>query len=100
MSERSETIRQEVNKLLEAGFIRPVVYPSWLAKPVLVEKPDGSWHMGINYSSLNKACPKDEYLLPRIYQIINSTASCELLSFWVPIQAIIRLASPLTMKKK
>jgi hypothetical protein len=41
-SERCETNRQEVNKLLETGFIRPVDYPSWLANPVLVEKPDGS----------------------------------------------------------
>jgi hypothetical protein len=40
--ERRETIRQEVNKLLEVGFIRPVDYPSWLVNPVLVEKPDGS----------------------------------------------------------
>jgi hypothetical protein len=40
--ERRETIQQEVNKLLEAGFIRPVDYPSWLANPVHVEKPDGS----------------------------------------------------------
>jgi hypothetical protein len=38
--ERRETIRLEVNKLLEAGFIRPVDYPSWLANPVLVEKHD------------------------------------------------------------
>jgi hypothetical protein len=41
-SERRETIRVEVNKLLEVGFIRPVNYPSWLANPVLVEKPDRS----------------------------------------------------------
>jgi hypothetical protein len=40
--ERRETIRVEVNKLLEAGFIRPVDYPSWLANPVLVEKLDGT----------------------------------------------------------
>jgi hypothetical protein len=40
--ERRETIRQEVNKLLEAGFIRPVDYPTWLANPVLVENHDGS----------------------------------------------------------
>jgi hypothetical protein len=40
--ERRETIRQEVNKLLEVGFIRPVDYSSWLVNPVLVEKPDGS----------------------------------------------------------
>jgi hypothetical protein len=40
--ERRETIRVEVNKLLEAGFIRSVDYPSWLANSVLVENPDGS----------------------------------------------------------
>jgi hypothetical protein len=40
--ERRDTIRLEVNRLLEAGFIRPVDYPSWLANPVLVEKLDGS----------------------------------------------------------
>jgi hypothetical protein len=37
--------------------------------------------MCIDYTSLNKACPKDEYLLPRICQIVDSTALCELLSF-------------------
>jgi hypothetical protein len=79
--ERRETIRQEVNKLLEVRFIRPVDYPSWLANPVLVEKHVSSWRMCIDYTSLNKACPKDEYPLPRICQIIDSTTSCELLSF-------------------
>jgi hypothetical protein len=79
--ERCETIRLEVNKLLEAGFIRPVDYPNWLANSVLVEKFYGSWCMCIDYSSLNKACPKDEYPMPRIYQNVDSTTSCELLSF-------------------
>jgi hypothetical protein len=79
--ERRETIWLEVNKLLEAGFIRPVDYPSWLANPVLVEKPDKSWCMCIDYTSLNKACPKDEYPMPCICQIVDSTTSCELLSF-------------------
>jgi hypothetical protein len=37
--------------------------------------------MCIDYISLNKACPKDEYPLPRIYQIVDSTMSCQLLSF-------------------
>jgi hypothetical protein len=40
--ERRETIQVEVNKLLDAGFIRPVDYPSWLANHIFVEKPDGS----------------------------------------------------------
>jgi hypothetical protein len=64
--ERRETIRQEVNKLLKAEFIKPVDYLDWLANPILVEKHDGSWRMCIDYTSLNKECPKDEYPLPRI----------------------------------
>jgi hypothetical protein len=59
--ERRDTIRLEVNMLLEARFIRPIDYPSWLANLVLVEKADGSLRMCIDYTSLNKACPKDEY---------------------------------------
>jgi hypothetical protein len=81
MPERHETIQQEVIKLLEARFIRPIDYRNWLANPVLVEKPDGTWRMCIDYTSLNKSCPKDMYPLSWIYQIIDSTATCELLSF-------------------
>jgi hypothetical protein len=40
--ERCETIHQEVNKLLEVEFIRPVDYRSWLANLILVEKHVGS----------------------------------------------------------
>jgi hypothetical protein len=76
--ERCETIHLEVNRLHEARFIRPVDYLSWLANPIIVQKPDGSWRMCIDYTSLNKAGPKDEYPVLRIFQIIDSTASCEL----------------------
>jgi hypothetical protein len=79
--ERRETIQLEVNKLLEVRFIRPIDYPNWLANHVLIEKPDGSWCMCIDYTSLNKACSKDKYPLPRICQIVDSTISCKLLSF-------------------
>jgi hypothetical protein len=37
--------------------------------------------MCIESTSLNKACPKDEYPLSRICQIVDFTTSCELLSF-------------------
>jgi hypothetical protein len=79
--ERCETIRQEVNKLLEAGIIRLVDYQSWLSNPVLEEKPDDFCRMCIDYTSLNKVCPKDKYPMSRICQIVDSTTSCELLSF-------------------
>src|SRR3954465_11143951 len=56
-------------------------YLEWLANPVLVLKKNETWHMCIDYTDLNKACPKDPFALPRIDQIIDSTAGCELLCF-------------------
>jgi hypothetical protein len=53
----------------------------WLANPVIVPKANGKLQMCIDYTSLNKACPKDPYPLPRIDQIVDSTSGCDLLSF-------------------
>ena len=47
----------------------------------MVKKPNGTWHMCVDYTDLNKACPKDEYPLPRIDQIVDSTSEYELLCF-------------------
>jgi hypothetical protein len=71
----------ELQKLLEAGFIKEVFYPTWLANPVIVKKKNGKWRMCVDYTSLNKACPKIPFPLPRIDQIVDSTAGCELLCF-------------------
>ncbi|KAK1599889.1 hypothetical protein QYE76_018724 [Lolium multiflorum] len=79
--ERRMAIGEEIARLLAAGFIMEVLHPDWLANPVLVLKKNGSWRMCIDYTSLNKACPKDPFPLPRIDQVIDSTAGCELLSF-------------------
>nr|CAH67683.1 H0510A06.8 [Oryza sativa] len=72
--ERQAFIREEVARLLEAGFIREVIHPEWLANPVVVPKANGKLRMCIDYTDLNKACPKDPYPLPRIDQIVDSTA--------------------------
>jgi hypothetical protein len=37
--------------------------------------------MCINYTSLNKACPKDTFLLSRIDEIVDSTYGCDMLCF-------------------
>jgi hypothetical protein len=70
-----------VCKLLQAGFIEEVYHPVWLAIPVVVLKANGKLRMCIDYTNLNKACPKDPYPLPRIDQIVDSTSDCDLLSF-------------------
>ena len=72
---------EEIAPLLAVGFIMEVFFPEWLANPVLVLKKNKQWRMCIDYTSLNKACPKDTFALPRIDQVIDSTAGCELLSF-------------------
>ncbi|KAL0437526.1 UNVERIFIED_CONTAM: Transposon Ty3-G Gag-Pol polyprotein [Sesamum radiatum] len=59
--ERSIAIKEEVDKLLEANYIRPVQYPEWLANVVLVPKPNGKWRLCIDFTDLNKACPKDPF---------------------------------------
>ena len=79
--ERQKAINEEVNKLLQAGAIREVEYPEWLANVVLVKKANGKWRLCIDFTDINKACPKDSFLLPRIDLIVDATAGHELLSF-------------------
>uniref|UniRef100_A0A2N9HTB0 Uncharacterized protein n=1 Tax=Fagus sylvatica TaxID=28930 RepID=A0A2N9HTB0_FAGSY len=79
--ERNNAIMEEVDKLLAANFIREVFYPDWLANVVMVKKSTGKWRMCVDFTDLNKACPKDSFPLPRIDQLVDSTAGHKLLTF-------------------
>ena len=79
--ERAVALKEEVDKLLEVGLIRESYYPEWLANPVLVKKPNGKWRTCVDFTDLNKTCPKDSFPLPRIDQLVDSTAGHALLSF-------------------
>jgi hypothetical protein len=78
--EKRRAIREEIHKLLVAGFTKEVFHSEWLANPILVKK-NGKWRMCVDYTSLNKACPKHPFPLSRIDQIVDSTSGCEALSF-------------------
>ena len=65
-------IHDEAQKLLTAGHIREIQYPEWLANVVLVQKASGKWRMCVDFTDLNKACPKDSYPLPSIDALVNS----------------------------
>ena len=56
-------------------------YPDWLANVVMVKKANGKWRMCVDFTNLNKACPKDSYPLPRIDILVDSTVRHQLLSF-------------------
>jgi hypothetical protein len=64
--EKRKAIGKEIAWLLTTGFIMEVFYPDWLANPVLVLKKNNTWRMCIDYTRLNKACPKDHFVLPHI----------------------------------
>ena len=64
--ERDNAIKEEVQKLTMAKFIREVYYPDWLANVVMVKKENGKWRMCVDFTDLNKACPKNSYPLPLI----------------------------------
>ena len=64
----------------EADFIREVYYLDWLANMVMVKKANKKWMMCIDFTDLNKACPKDIYPLPQVDVLIDSTAQHQLLS--------------------
>lgn len=70
--ERNEAVNQEVAKLVEARILKEVFFPRWVANPVMVRKSDGTWRMCVDFTSMDKSCPKDSYPLPEIDQKIES----------------------------
>ena len=79
---KRDEISKEIDRLLHAKFIREIKDSDWVANPVLVEKKKTKkLRMCVDFTALNKCCPKDHFPLPRIDQIIDSTAGCARLSF-------------------
>ena len=79
--DKKEAIRVEITWLLATYFIKQVYHLDWLANPVLVRKKNKEWRMSVDYTDLNKHCPKDPFGLPRIDEVVDSIAGCELLCF-------------------
>ena len=78
---RAEVVKSEVGKLISIGFLQESLYPVWLANPVILPKPNGSWRMCIDFTDLNKACFKDCFPLPWLDQMVDATSGYEFLSF-------------------
>ncbi|KAK9943690.1 hypothetical protein M0R45_009291 [Rubus argutus] len=74
-------IKEEVEKLIASGFIKPIKHPTWLANIVPVKKKNGQMRICVDFRDLNKACPKDEFPLPNMDILIDSTSGQGLLSF-------------------
>ena len=68
-------------KLKQAGAIKEVFYPNWLANTVMVKKKNGKWRMCMDFTDLNKPCSKDPFPMPRIDQLVDATVGHPQMSF-------------------
>ena len=62
--EHFDAVKDEVAKFKQAGVIKEVFYPEWLANTVVVKKKTRKWRVYVDFSKMNKACPKDPFLMP------------------------------------
>ena len=79
--EYAKAIRQEVTKLKQARAIKEVFYLEWLANTVVVKKKSGKWRACVDFTDLNKACPKDPFPMPKIDQLVDATVGHPRMSF-------------------
>ncbi|XP_014493474.1 uncharacterized protein LOC106755772 [Vigna radiata var. radiata] len=80
-TEKRVAVQKEVDKLISAGFICEITYTTWLANVVMVKKSNGQWRMCVDFTDLNKACPKDNYPLPSIDRLVDGASGHMVLSF-------------------
>ena len=73
LKEHVEAVKDEVHKLKQVGAIKKVFYLEWLANAMVVKKKLGKWRVCVDFINLNKACPKDPFLIPRIDQLVDAT---------------------------
>jgi hypothetical protein len=74
-------VKKEVEKMLEAGFIRLCRYAEWISSVVHVQRKDDRWQVCVDFRYLNRATPKDEYPMPVAETLIIAVAGRKILSF-------------------
>ena len=70
-------------------------YPQWLVNTMVVKKKIGKWRVCVDFTNLNKACPKDPFPMPRIDQLVGATIGHSRISFLDAVQGYHQI--PLTL---
>ncbi|XP_016185917.1 uncharacterized protein LOC107627603 [Arachis ipaensis] len=79
--EKKRASLEEIQKLINAEFIKEIRFTTWLANVVMVRKQNDKWRMCVDFTDLNKACPKDSYPLPSIDSLVDNASGYATLSF-------------------
>jgi hypothetical protein len=77
-----DRVKEEVDRLLKANFIRPCRYAEWVSNIVPVEKKNtGKIRICVDFRDLNRATPKDEYPMPIADELVNQASGNKIISF-------------------
>ena len=81
LKEHADAVNLEVQRLKEGGAITEIFFPRWLVNTVVVKKKNGKWRVYVDFTDLNRACPKDPFLMPKIDQLVDATYGHPRMSF-------------------
>ena len=98
--EHSDATKDEVTELKQERAIKEVFYPEWLANIVVVKKKNEKWRMCMDFMDLNRACPKDPFLMPRIDQLVDATISHHWINFLDAFQGYHQISLALEDQEK
>ena len=95
-----EAVKQEVEKLKEVGAIREVFFPKWLFNTVVVKKKNGKWRVCVDFTDLNRACPKDPFPVLKIDQLVHATCGHPRMSFLDDFQGYHQISLATRIRRK
>ena len=87
-----EAVKVEVKKLKQAGAIKEVFFPEWLSNTVVVKSKNGKWRVCVDFTDLNRVCPKDSFPVPKIDQFVDATIEHQRMSFLDAFQGYHQIA--------
>jgi hypothetical protein len=77
-----DIVKEEIQKLLNDGFIYPIFDSKWVSPLVVVpKKVTGKWKICVDFQELNKATLKDYFPVPFIDQVLDTLSGKKYLSF-------------------
>jgi hypothetical protein len=98
---KRKAIAAKLYRLENTGSIREIKTLTWVSNPVTIPKKNTDIRrVCVDYTSLSKHCPKDPFPLPRIDQIIDSTAGCTRLSLLDTYSGYNQIKLKKKMKKR
>ena len=95
-----DAVKDEMIKLKQSGTIKEVFYLEWVANTVVVRKKSGKWRVCVDFTDLNKACPRDPFPIPWIDQLVDATVGHPRMSFLDAFQGYYQIPSTLGDQEK